>query len=220
WHALFSVFNKGTRILDNWSYDVELVNSDNGDRIPIKTQVPGDPIPVFSSQYINSPSSFVFDESHKGGNWRLEVTVQVKDPEHPEPPERQTNNFASWPFVVQNPVPDIGVFSKCVTDSSKNNCIYSMLPGQPWDVVFYAYNKGDLPLDDWSYDINLIDSSGTRIPIKVQAPGPPIAVGYNQHVTWTSRHVLPEEQAGTWHVDVRPQVKNPDRLDPPERQGN
>src|SRR6185503_17580699 len=100
---------------------------------------------------VNWPSPQVFTEADKGESWRVEVRAVIKDPAHPESPERQSNNSASATFQVQNPISDIGVGFVCVTDSLKYRCLDRVFPGQSWHVLFSVFNKGERPILNWSY---------------------------------------------------------------------
>ena len=172
---------------------------------------------------IELTSPLVFVEGQVGRRYRVEARATVKDPLHPEPPDRQTNNASSWEFSVVHPVTDIAIQFKCVVDTSAGfGCRDHIFPGQPWNVVFYAYNAGDLPLTSWSYDIDLVNlDTGEHTPLKTQTAGDPLNPSTSTNVIWPSPMVFDESQKGShWRVDLRGTVKDPLNPEPPDRQQN
>ena len=117
WFVSTTFHNAGETPLTNWSYDIDLVEVQTGARTPIVTQASGDSLPLDQDLTVHWPGPVVFGEQQIGGSWRIEVHASIKDPLHPEPPERQLNNQSAWNFRVLNRVSDIVVQYKCVTDS-------------------------------------------------------------------------------------------------------
>lgn len=221
WNVAFDAYNSGDTPLDHWSYEVDLVNQDNGDRIPLRTGVPGPPIPRSGSVHVAWASGHVFEESQKGSRWRLDLSLAVTDSLHPEPPGRQNNNSASWGFEVATPVSDIAAYFKCTSDSVYG-CRSRVFPGQRWFVSLYVANAGDRLLTNWSYDIDLIQTStGARTPLVTQAGGDSLPPGNGVEIHWASTYLFDEAQVESdWRVEGRVSIEDPNDPEPADRLGN
>lgn len=214
WHILFGVTNVGDKFVDNWVFDLALVDSLTGAVTPLKNGIPGPPLGVFQTTTINWPSPYTFAADQQG-RWVVRVKVRVTDPTNPD--GNPTNDSTSVLFAVSEkgaPVSDLAVFTVCPTDSSKR-CSRVVYTNQPWHVEFLVGNVGQKPVDNWSYDIVLADSlTGAVIPIKTQIPGPPIQPGPPfLLVNWPSPVQFTSDQKGLWFVSVRVTVKDPTNPD-------
>jgi len=93
-------------------------------------------------------------------------------------------------------------------------CSDSVLTNQPWHIQFGVQNKGEKPVHDWSYYIDLRNQgTGTVIPLKTQVPGPPLEVGEAMVLNWPSEHIFGIEDKGFWEIVVRSVVKDPGNPD-------
>mgnify|MGYP003693834157 CR=1 FL=1 len=104
--------------LADWSYDIDLIDLQTNDRVPLATRVSGDSMAV--GQYLGfsyrSPTRFnESQEAARSGASRC--GGPVKDPLHPEPEDRRSDNQATWDFAVANPFSDVRVQFKCVEDT-------------------------------------------------------------------------------------------------------
>ena len=224
WHVMFQVVNKGDKAVDDWSFDIFLFTPGQP-LIPLKQQVAGPPVALGATVTVNWPSPLIFDPTQKG-DWRVVVLLEVKDPGNPEPPELQGNNRGSAGFRVENKpvgISDIGIETVCVTRATAADkiCTGTLFTQQPWHVLFKVINKGEKAIDDWSFDIVLQLAVGTNpIVLKQQVAGPPLAVGGSTTINWPSPFIFDPTMKGDWFVTVRARIKEPDNLEPVDRQGN
>ena len=61
---------------------------------------------------------------------------------------------------------------QCAGGDSYSICRDRIFPGENWRIRIDAFNPGDLPLTNWSYDIELVDlQNGERTPVVTQVAG-------------------------------------------------
>src|SRR5204862_5938429 len=97
-------------------------------------------------------------------------------------------------------VTDIAVQGVCTTDSSKA-CTNAVFTGQPWHTLFTVANLGQKPVDNWSFDLTLLQPGVPPMPIKSQISGPPLPVGGTVTINWPGPFFDPS-QVGPWTVAV------------------
>ena len=160
----FQVANVGEVPISSWSYDVDLINDRTLERIPLATQVGGAPaagaVRVLRREFAGGVRG-----GQKDTTWRVVVRVTVKDPLHPEPADRLSNNQLSTGFRVVNPLPDLVAVFKCVPDSIFG-CRDRVFPGVPWRVLYTVSNIGEVTIPAWRDAIELINTdTGEHTPL-------------------------------------------------------
>ncbi|MBI4546959.1 MAG: hypothetical protein HY707_03205, partial [Ignavibacteriae bacterium] len=109
-------------------------------------------------------------------------------------------------------VTDLGVEFVCVTDSFKQ-CTHVVYTNQPWHALFTVVNKGQKPINLWSFDIHL-GRLGEFRPVKTQVDmDVPLLPGQAYSMNWEDLPYFTGDMKGLWNLILTVKVKDPDNPD-------